>query len=182
MDRRDMRRTDWRRILKRRYVARPARFAGLSGVAGLIAIDAVDRPLAVRSGGEDVVIADAGYTWLQFAPRDRRFWLTAMFAPDGDLLQLYFDITAGNRFDDPDNPTFLDLYLDIVVTGRREILVLDRDELDAALARGRICAAEHARAVDECHALQDALSRHMDAVLERCREERRELLKLLPRA
>ena len=82
---------------------------------------------------KQVLIADAGYSWLQVALKDRYFWATVMFDDMGNFLQGYFDITAGNSFEDMDNPKFQDMYLDLVLLSDGRILVLDREELEGLL-------------------------------------------------
>ena len=149
----DMRRSDWSRILSRRYASRPCRFRGREGRVSLLVIEEAAEPLIVQDAGEELNIVERGYAWVQIAMKDQPFWLTAMFDERGELLQIYFDITGGNRFDDPENPTFEDLYLDIVVNSRGELYVLDRDELEAALTAGAITQAQHDRAERACQTL-----------------------------
>ena len=175
MDRRDMRRSDWRRILKKRYVSRPFQADGLSGVESLIGIEAITEPLTVHSALGAVKIVEVGYCWLQIAPRDRFFWLTAMFDEKGDLLQLYFDITAGNHFDEPDNPEFEDMYLDIVMLPDGQLQILDEDELDAALNAGEVGRAEYDAARAHCRELYEYLRRNAARVVAHCRRAQREL-------
>ena len=100
-------------------------------------IDEVTGPLTVHYHSRDVLIADAGYSWFQAAVPGARWWLTAMFDECDRLIQIYFDITGGSRFDDPENPTFEDMYLDIVVSADGSIEVVDRDELDEACKAAR---------------------------------------------
>ena len=179
MDRRDLRRSDWRRITKRRFVCRPFARDGMTGTEALIAIDAVAAPLTVHNDYGDVTIADAGYKWLQIAPRDRYFWLTVMFDGQGRLLQLYFDITAGSEFSDPENPTFEDMYLDIVVTADGAIHLLDADELDAALAAGAISRDACDAAWEHCRALHAWLGTNRFALMDDCVRAMRELSEML---
>ena len=99
---RDMRRTDWKCITKRRYVSRgEADIFGSAGRISLTLIDEVAGPLTVHYHSRAVLIADAGYSWFQAAVPDARWWLTAMFDECDRLIQIYFDITGGSRFDDP---------------------------------------------------------------------------------
>ena len=175
----DMRRSDWSRILSRRYVSRPCRFRGREGRAGLLVIDEITEPLTVRDAGEELNIVERGYAWVQIALKDQPFWLTAMFDERGELLQIYFDITGGNRFDDPENPTFEDMYLDIVVNSRGELYVLDRDELDAALTAGVITQAQHDRAERACQTLYQYLTKNRPAAERLHRRAYRELKALL---
>ena len=175
----DMRRSDWSRILSRRYASRPCRFRGREGRVSLLVIEEAAEPLIVRDAGEELNIVERGYAWVQIAMKDQPFWLTAMFDERGELLQIYFDITGGNRFDDPENPTFEDMYLDIVVNSRGELYVLDRDELDAALTAGAITQAQHDRAERACQTLYQYLKKNRPAVQALCRRAYRELKALL---
>ena len=63
---RDMRRTDWKRITKRRYVSRgEADIFGSAGRISLTLIDEVTGPLTVHYHSHAVLIAEAGYSWLR---------------------------------------------------------------------------------------------------------------------
>ena len=118
-DIRDMRRSDWHRILEREYKASPCTFQGMQGVVSLLQIQKVTEPLTVHHEFGEVLIADVGYSWLQVAFQGQLFWATVMYSPEGEFLQGYFDITAGNNFENIDNPTFQDMYLDLVFTANR---------------------------------------------------------------
>ena len=130
-DIRDMRRSDWHRILEREYNVSSCYFQNMEGVVSLLQIKKVTEPLLVPGeNGEKVLIADAGYSWLQVAFKEQFFWATVMFDDKGKFMQGYFDITCGNSFADMENPTFTDMYLDFVLLDGGRILILDRDELD----------------------------------------------------
>lgn len=120
----------WERVLKREYA-----FCDIKerkGVAYLIKIKEVTSPMIRIRSGEKVILADNDYYWLEIALENENFWLTAMFDPQGELIQYYFDITRKNVIDG-ENSYFEDLFLDIVVQKNRNILILDEDELAAAL-------------------------------------------------
>lgn len=175
MNKKDMRRSDWRRILRWEYVSRDCRMHGRRGKESLLVIREVTGPLTVHDAGEDVLIAEKDYAWVQIALEGLPFWLTAMYDAQGRLIQIYFDITGGNRFDDPENPWFADMYLDIVVNSRRELHVLDRDELDAALAEGAVTKEEWDRANAACTRLYAYLQENRESVTELCGRVYREL-------
>ena len=175
MVKKDMRRSDWHRILRREYVSRDCQICGRRGKESLLVIREVTGPLTVHDGGEDVLIVDTDYAWVQIALEGLPFWLTAMYDDRGRLIQIYFDITAGNRFDDPENPTFVDMYLDIVVNSRGELFVMDQDELDEALAEGTITQEEWNRAGAACDRLYACLEENREAVTELCGRVYREL-------
>ena len=167
MQRKDMRRTDWKRILKRDDVAECCTYQGIEGIASLILI----QPLTVRNGDHDVTIVDKGISWLQIALRNQYVWITAMFDPQDRLLQIYFDITNGNCLEPMENPTFEDLYLDIVMEPDGSLYVLDRDELDAALQSGDITVKQHQKAIEEGDRLYAYLEEHGLEVAAFCCEQ-----------
>lgn len=171
---RDMRRTDWQRVTKRRYVCRevPDIF-GAAGRIALIAIDAVTAPLTVHYQSRDVLIADRGFSWFQAAVPDAHWWLTAMYGADDRLIQIYFDITAGNRFEEPENLTFEDRYLDIVLSADGFLEIVDRDELDDALQNGILTAAQHEEAVREGDKLYHFLKENTESVFAWCAEQQK---------
>ncbi|MDE7218267.1 MAG: DUF402 domain-containing protein [Oscillospiraceae bacterium] len=171
----DMRRSDWSRILRREYVSRDCQICGIRGKESLLVIREVTRPLTVHDGGEDVLIAEKDYAWVQIALEGLPFWMTAMYDDRGRLIQIYFDITAGNRFNDPENPTFVDMYLDIVVNSRGELYILDREELDAALSEGAVTAEEWNQADAACTYLSAYLAGNREAVTALCGQVYREL-------
>ena len=98
-----------------------------------------------------------------------------MFDEHDRLIQIYFDITGGSRFDDPENPTFEDMYLDIVVSADGSIEVVDRDELDEALQSGAITAAQHQGAIENCDMLEKFLRENTADVMAWCQTRQREL-------
>ncbi len=135
-------------------------------------IETIRRPVRVPVEGGEMTISDVGYTWYQLALRERYFWLSAAFDDTGALIELYFDVTAGNDFTDPENPCFRDLYLDITVAPDGRIRVLDRDELEQALAEGEITQTEHDGAVAHCEALELWLREHWREAVAFCRERK----------
>ncbi|MDE7261392.1 MAG: DUF402 domain-containing protein [Oscillospiraceae bacterium] len=175
MYKKDMRRSDWQRILRREYVSRDCRMYGRRGKESLLVIREVTGPLVVHNAGEDVLIAEKDYAWVQIALEGLPFWLTAMYDAQERLIQIYFDITGGNRFDDPENPTFEDMYLDVVVNSRGELHVLDRDELDEALAEGVITKEEWDKANAACGQLYAYLEENREGVAALCSRVYQEL-------
>lgn len=171
-----MRRTDWHLILKRQYLCRrePDIF-GAAGCISLISIDEVTAPFSVHYQGRDVCIADNGYSWLQAAIPDECWWLTAMYDADDQPIQIYFDITAGNRFDDAGNPTFEDRYLDIVLSVNGSLEIVDRDDLDEALQRGLLTAAQHEETVRDGDRLYRFLKENTKDVFAWCAERQKKL-------
>jgi predicted RNA-binding protein associated with RNAse of E/G family len=176
-DIRDMRRSDWHRILERKYTVSPCGFMDMEGVVSLLQIQKVTEPLRVSGeNGAKVLIADKGFSWLQVAFKEQFFWATVMYDGRGQFLQAYFDITAGNTFEDMDNPKFQDMYLDLVLLEDGRILVLDRDELDEALEQNEIIEEEYERTVKAGEELYRLLQENGEEFLRFCREWRKKLL------
>ena len=46
-----------------------------------------------------------------------------MYDDKDELIELYFDITNGNYFEELSNPYFYDLFLDIVVTKEKKYIL-----------------------------------------------------------
>lgn len=176
-DIRDMRRSDWHRITERRYTACSCQFKDMDGVVSLIEMQKVERPIIVSHELGETVIADNGYSWLQLAFKEQYFWATAMFNADGNFIEIYFDITGGNTFEDMNNPKFSDMYLDIVLLNDGSIHILDREELDEALAKKEISQEEYLKAIAECDKLYNFLSREKEEVVQFCVDWRERIRK-----
>ena len=138
MKTKNMKRTAWKRLLEKEYTVRDCAPWGYPGRESLLTIRKVTAPLWVKEGYGEVCIADTGHSWVQVACHGQPYWLTAMFDRDGRFVQIYFDIAKPPCFDDADDPMFVDLYLDVVLTSKLELVTMDREELDAALESGEI--------------------------------------------
>jgi predicted RNA-binding protein associated with RNAse of E/G family/GNAT superfamily N-acetyltransferase len=170
---RGMARADWSRLTDRRYRQARVSADGFSGTAGLIEIDAVREPLTVMSAlrARDVVIADAGYQWLQLSPDAGGWWLTVMFDAEGALVQYYFDVTFDSYIAPDGEPRFVDAYLDIVMDGSGNWALLDEDELEEARAAGDITQDEYQLACRRAQVLIEMVDGHEDrwrALCETC--------------
>ena len=147
IDRRTMARREFSRILRSDLKYTRVSLEGFSGNAGLLDIQEVSAPWKVSGINGEVVIADAGYKWLQLSPDEAGWWLTVMYDTDMKLVQYYFDITLENYILINGEPGFVDLFLDIIMEPGGEWRLIDRDELDVAWRKGRICEKEHALAL-----------------------------------
>lgn len=100
----------------------------------------VNRKLMVNSEG--ICILDSNYKWLEFYDYRSRVKLTAMYDEKNEIVQWYFDIARkvgkenGVPYED-------DLYLDVVVTKYREILLLNEDELKEAYEKREMTKEEY---------------------------------------
>ena len=128
------------------------------GGIGLVSFVGLDEPDLVPSVKRKLCIADNGYNWLELAPINSHLVLTAMFDTEGNIFQCYFDITKENTVASDGDATFLDAFLDIVVTGDKSPVMLDLDELDLALSDGIITQPERDLYMYEAQKLIEVLN------------------------
>lgn len=147
---------EWSRVLEGSASYMEWDTGDLRGVARLQYIRKVTAPLVVKSQGKPLCIADDGFFWLQMGPAGTHWWLTAAFDEKRELVQYYFDITRKNCVKG-ENSWFEDLMLDVVMTPGGTPEILDGDELEEALARGRATIQEYEMAWAEARALAAAL-------------------------
>ena len=112
------------------------------GGIGLITFTGLAKPDMVDTVEGPFCIADQGYQWLELAPENGHFVLTAMFH-DEQLFQQYIDITLMNDVADNGDAVFFDLFLDVVILSDGTPRIVDSEELDAALSGGIITRKEY---------------------------------------
>ncbi len=158
---------NWPRVLRKDYIARDFALDGIRGQASLSILRGLTAPLTVHYPFGDVLIVDTDYRWLQVAVKGQYFWITAMYNREDELVNLYFDITNGNCFDDPENPCFEDLYLDIVAA-EGHLLILDQEELAEALKARKITWEQYHHAEQVCGKLFAYLQENPEKVTAFC--------------
>ena len=131
-------RLGWPRLRAQRFICQPIADARVSGYATLLHMVEVAEPLWVMHNEQRVLIADAGYSWLQIFPEGTNYTHTTMFDPEGQPVQEYIDIVAEHGVGDDGIPWYDDLYLDITWIPEGGPLLLDQEELEAAHAIGAI--------------------------------------------
>ena len=166
MKTKNMKRSAWKRLLEKSYTVRDCAPWGHPGRESALHIQKVTAPLWVKEGYGEICIADAGHSWVQVACHGQPYWLTAMFDRNDRFLQIYFDIARPPCFDDPDDPVFEDLYLDVVLTSQLELVVMDREELEAALETGEIDRETYDFARNSCQTLLQWLESHKQDMVE----------------
>lgn len=104
------------------------------------------------------IIADQGYKWVTRWEAGKPYIITKFFDEKGELVGVYCDVSrpvkrveGGFAFDD--------LYLDVWMVPGREPIILDEDELKAAIAARYVTQAEADHAMRVARALQNDLWR-----------------------
>ena len=168
----DMKRSSWKRVVEKEYLSKKFKYDKYYGVISLTKINKVTSPLIINNE----VLADVDYKWLQIALHNQNVWITAMFDDSNRLVQVYFDITHKNFFDDKTNPSFVDMYLDIIITSNNEVKILDEDELEEAFIKKEITEGQYNDAKQTCCSLYNYLKINKENVVNFIKEEYRRFL------
>ena len=143
LGKRDLRRDDWNRILKKEVIIEDIKNEYMDGKICFLNMIKVSSPLNVDSPIGKVTIANDGFKQLIFAPRNKHWWLTIMFDNNNNLIESYFDITKENDFSDESKPYFIDMKLDICIPNNDKPYIMDEDELKEALDQNLITVEEY---------------------------------------
>ncbi|WP_313770624.1 DUF402 domain-containing protein [Bacillus sp. S/N-304-OC-R1] len=130
-------RSEWKRILKRKYAQSFLDTKEFKGYITLLRTIKVTEPLTVSYGENEICIVDDGYMWLQQFPLEKKHSVTTMFDVKGNIVQWYIDICMENGLD-RNIPWMDDLFLDIVLLPSGEVIQKDADELEGAFINGII--------------------------------------------
>ena len=180
LKRKTMDRSEWTGIEERLYADEFVSLPWGRARAGIMYMKRVDTPFFVKSFGKRLQVTGEGYTWLQLAPEDERFWATVMFDETGRLFQYYFDITLENHIDDPNGAWFIDLILDVVMRPGGDIVRLDRHELEDMLKNGDIDQKTYRIAIESEKQLLGDIAGKEKEIRKMCEEIRSMLLKKIP--
>ncbi|WP_138493458.1 DUF402 domain-containing protein [Paenibacillus pinistramenti] len=153
-------RANWRRVTQRRFASRYVEDPHFSGYITLYGIEALREPLWKTYGKHTFRIADKGYSWLQYYPKDAHYIITAMFDDRNEIVEWYIDICKHQGVTDQGVPWFDDLYLDIVVLRNGEVFLLDQDELDDALGRRIITMRDYELATQTAREVLHMIDAH----------------------
>ncbi|MCM3270425.1 DUF402 domain-containing protein [Paenibacillus elgii] len=168
-------RSDWKRVVERRYAQSYLETESYKGHVTLLEISKVTEPLYVTYDDKNICIADDGYLWLQQFPSDKHHSVTTMFDARGKVVQWYIDICYMNGVGENNIPWMDDLYLDIIILPSGEVVQKDADELEEALRNGTIDNQLYDMAWEES-ARVNALVKNGEFHLLRLSEEHKDFL------
>lgn len=175
---RGMRRREFQRLIRTQLTCRRVALLGFSGIAGLMKILKTSGTWVINSACGPATVAAPGYRWLQLAPDSGEWWLTAMYDEHGNVVQYYFDVVRDIYIAHDGEPRFHDLFLDIILTADGTLILMDRDELDAARAEGIIDSTLYNRALSTADGLLYRLEGNEPALRSFCVE----ILNMIERA
>ena len=111
------------------------------GYLGQIHIIKANQP--PKELGEDYIErANSGCKWLEFYPENSNVAMTVAFNHENRILNWYFDIINKIGIEN-DNPYFEDLYLDVTLTPKNKMELLDEEELEEALKSGDVSKEQY---------------------------------------
>ncbi|MBQ7776934.1 MAG: DUF402 domain-containing protein [Lachnospiraceae bacterium] len=104
-------------------------------------------------------VCGKGMKWLQLVPDDRSHMITVKYLPQSKMIRgeklshsvsvWYVDIIEGIGYAEDGVAIFVDKYLDVIFTPQGDVVVDDRDELDAAYSSGELTKEQYEGALRE---------------------------------
>ena len=115
-----------------------------------------------------VAVAGAGMTWLQLIPDDTHRLITVMYLPDNTVSGWYVDVMEGYEYAEDGVLIYEDKYLDVYFTPQGDMVIDDRDELDAAYESGELTKEQYEAALLEGERIVAELCSDLDATTKMC--------------
>ena len=117
-----------------------------------------------------VPIAGKGMCWLTLIPDGKKHSVTAMFTEGGDISAWYIDVIYSLLTDKDGVLAFMDQYLDVILTTSGDVLLDDKDELEAAYRSGEFTEDEYEAALLEGNKIIDEWGKDIQASEQICKE------------
>ena len=146
----------WRRLIDREYTEVKVNNNRFKGIIGLVTMKKVRDPLEVTVVGQNIIVADDNYKWLQILPEKKRYSITVMFDNKGNPLEYYFDINIKN-ITQKGNARTVDLCLDVLALPSGEYELVDEDDLMFALESEQITKKQFHEAYMIAHQIMSEL-------------------------
>ena len=119
-----------------------------NGYVGIVDVkESTEEWLVPREDNTQECILKSGFKWLEFYPDNEKYAITAIINEENRVVEWYFDMVKDFGIEDG-MPYMDDLYLDLVITPRGEVYVLDEEELQEAVDKNDITKADYKQAHD----------------------------------
>lgn len=151
------------------YVQTRIESPAFSGLAALLTLPSCQTQYWYMPKAGRICVTGKGVRWLQLIPEGKSHVITAVFLPGGKLSLWYVDVIDGWYLDTDGVPVFIDKYLDVIFSPQGDLKVDDRDELDAAYARGELSREQYEQGIAEGEAIQRELCADLAATEAMCR-------------
>lgn len=133
------------------------------GLVSIIELKAGDFFFWEMPKGGKTPVCGKGMLWLQLIPDDQHRVITAKFLPASRTVQgikysksvslWYVDVIDSWGYDEDQVAYFTDQYLDVIFDIEGDVVIDDRDELDAAYKSGELSEEQYQRAIEEGNAI-----------------------------
>ena len=157
------------------YYSKEIKFGQSEGVVSIIKFFNITKPTEVHYNFKDEKIIDNDYTWIQIAIKNANFWIKVMFDENDKIVETYIDVSRHNYFDDIKNPSYEDLFLDIVIPSKGHIYQMDDVELMKALTDKTITDNEYKLSKIVCRNLINYLNNNLSEFLNFINKLKKEL-------
>lgn len=111
-----------------------------------------------------ICIQDNNYKWLEFYDYNSKVRLTAIYNQNNEIIEWYFDI-ARSIGKENDIPYEDDFYLDVVLTPKGNVILLDEDEFKEAFEKNEMTKEEYEEGYKIAYELMERLEGNVDKVL-----------------
>lgn len=152
-------RSNWIRVSKFKDKTIKLKDDKFDGYIYGIFVEKANKKFEVSYADETFFILDDGYTWIQIVPLDKHYTVTIMFDEKKDIVQCYIDITNMNGIDSDGRIFYDDLYLDVVITKQRSVLLINEDEINHALDNFVITSEQYKNAYKQARDIMDKISK-----------------------
>ena len=115
-----------------------------------------------------IPVSAKGMTWLTLIPDDRKRCIGAYITPDRRVSVWYVDVIEETGMDEDGVVYYIDKYLDVILTPQGDVVVMDRDELDAAYESGELSSFQYEEALKEGELILKELAEDIGKTEEFC--------------
>ena len=142
------------------------------GLVSMIELTAGDYCFWEMPKAGKTPVCGEGMLWLQLIPDGQYRAITAKFLPKSRIVQgieyaktvsvWYVDVIDSWGYDSDQVAYFMDQYLDVMFDVEGDVIVADRDELDAAYHSGELSEEQYQRAIAEGNSIVADLCSDID--------------------
>lgn len=126
-------------------------------------------------GKEKLKVSGKNVRWLMILPKDCNYCIKMMLNPRGKCFLWYIDMIDSVGVDSDGIYYFNDLFLDLLVHPSGEIVVGDRDELDAAYEQKIITKDQYEKAIKTAEELMEGPLKDIQSFKSYCYERLHDL-------
>lgn len=152
-------RSNWIRVTKFKDKTLKIKDKNFDGYIYGIYVEQANKKFEVSYGDENFLILDDGYTWIQIIPTSKYYTVTIMYNNEKEIVQWYIDITNMNGIDSDERIFYDDLYLDVVITKNRNVILINEDKINSALNNFVITSEQYKNAYREARDIMDKITK-----------------------